>query len=261
MLTRKSFVFLTLLFAFSSCQKILDYYNLSHHEKPSQCKIDSINYYGASDGILYHSMDFQYNEDGRLKGVFEEYPVTDPEQIFADYWPYLYDAKGRLVRTGPLSTPQPFGEIYVYEGDSPLPARDTMIVMGGPTVEDFEYDSQGRIIKIKQRFFAFNDDPNEPEIHQVDSLIIRYYYDLRGNRQEHPSNEGYSGLITYSDKPSLYSLSPALQIQYRDWSRYSTLKATSYNEYGLPLKLAPDQPHLQPLINMQGGHTIAYECE
>lgn len=259
MSTRKYLIFLALLIAFSSCQKILDYYHLSPHEKPSQCKIDSINFYGAEDGILYHSMDFQYDENGRLEGILEVYPEFD--ELYEYFWPYRYDAKGRLVWTGPLSTPQPHGEIYVYEGDSPLPVRDTIIVMGGPTVEDFYYDSQGRIIKIKQRYFAFTDDQNEPVMHQVDSLTLRYYYDLRGNRQEHPSNEGYSGLIAYSDKPSLYSLSPALQLQYKDWSRNSTLKALSYNEHGLPLKLAPEQPHFQELINMLGGYSLVYECE
>jgi hypothetical protein len=203
-------------------------------------------------------MDFQYSENGRLKGVFEEYPVADPEGTFSDYFPYYYDEKGRLTWTGALSTFHPGAEIYVYEGDSQLPVRDTIIQMGGPIVQDFEYDAQGRIIKITDRAFAISD---EGEVHQVDSSITRYYYDLRGNRQEHPSNPGYIGLINYSDKPSLYSLAPAFRIQYKDWSKNSTLVAESYNEHGLPLKLASEQPRLQPLVDIYGGEFIVYECE
>jgi hypothetical protein len=255
---RKNYLIFLLLFVCSSCNKILEYYNHSDNDHPSNCKIISIKNYDPLNGALNQSLDFEYFEDGRLKGVMEEFPAEDPEGIYGYYWPYEYDEKGRLVRTGPLSTPHPTATLYVYEGDSRLPVRDTIIRMDGPAIEEFKYDAHGRIIQIDWRHWAYTEDGG---MAMSDTVTYRYYYDLRGNRQEHPSNIGYNGLIKYSDKPSLYSLSPAFPLQYQDWSKNSTLAAESYNEHDLPLKLAAEQPHLQPLVDMYGGASIEYECD
>jgi hypothetical protein len=255
---RKNYLILALLFTCSGCNKILDYYNISDNDKPSKCKITSAYYYGPLDGILYRTLEFEYYEDGRLKGVMEEFPAEDPEGIYGYYWPYEYDEKGRVIRTGPLSTPHPTATLYVYEGGSQFPVRDTIIRMDGPAIEDFKYDAHGRIIQIDWRHWAYTEDGG---MAMSDTVTYRYYYDLRGNRQEHPSNIGYNGLIKYSDKPSLYTLSPAFRLQYQDWSKNSTLVAESYNENGLPLKLAEVQPRLQPLIDISGGDVITYDCD
>jgi hypothetical protein len=255
---RKNYLILILAIACSSCNKILDYYNHSGNNKPSNCKITSIKYYGPLDGILYRTLDFEYYDDGRPKGVMESFPAEDPEGYYGYEWPYYYDEKGRMVRSGPLSTPYPTATLYVYEGDSRLPIRDTIIRMDGPAIEDFTYDAHGRIIQVDWRHWAYTEDGG---MAMSDTVTYRYYYDLRGNRQEHPSNIGYKGLIKYSDKPSLYSLSQEFRIQYQDWSKNSTLIAESYNEEGLPLKLAEDQPHPQPLIDLHGGDVITYDCD
>ena len=243
---------------FSSCQKLLDYYNVNDTDPKPACDIKSIRYYGKEDNVLYHDMEFFYSAEGKIQGVLESYPAEDPDGAYSSNWEYLYDEQGRLIRTGPLSTPIPHAEIYAYEGNSRMPARDTLIYMAGFVVEHFTYDEADRIIEIASEIHEYTEDGG---IRVAPGGVVRYYYDLRGNRQADPLNPQYQGLIQYNDSPSLYSLDPAFQIQYKNWSKNSAIQADMLNSQGLPLKTSERQRFRQPFISMRGGYTLTYSCE
>jgi hypothetical protein len=254
--SRLLYLLLATLF-FSSCQKLLDYYNVNTDKPHSVCRIESIKHYGDNNE-LYREMVFQYTPEGELTAAIEAFPFEDPEGAYTSQWEFMHDEHGRLIRTGPWSTPRPFATVYAYEGSARLPARDTLLGMGGFTVEYFDYDERGRIIEIAEKVFFYNE---EGEIEERAGDVYRYYYDLRGNRQENPANPYYKGLIQYSDKPSLYSLHPAFQLEYKNWSTNSTWSAESYNDKGLPTKTSSEGIELQPFLDTGPGQTISYVCE
>jgi hypothetical protein len=183
-----------------------------------------------------------------------------PFDIFHSHtFNYTYDHLDRLVSENSdwvYSQPLVF---YAYEGDSKKPVRDTIPrIFGQVIVEDFDYDPQGRIIKIVNRTISQWDTDTEV----YPTLEFRFYYDLRGNRQEDPANPGYTGLIVYSDKPSLYSLHPVWQIVHKDFSRNSVLYAETYNDKGLPLTIKNELvPHFQTFLDLQPGSHIQYDCK
>ena len=254
---KQTILFLCAAVLLSSCQKALDYYNVKEVEAPPSCRVETIKGH-SEDGTLVHDMQFIYSANGKLEGVTDWFPEEDPDGIFADFWEYRYDSLGRIIYTGPFSTPRPFAEIYYYEGNSPLPAGDTLVRLAFMVAEKFGYDAQGRIVEIEQKFISWDEDGN---MVVEEPTFTRYYYDLRGNRQESPGNFDYAGPIIYSDKPSLYSLDPVFQIQYKDWSKNSTIEAEALNEQQLPTKLKPQQRHMQPFISMAPGYSLAYSCE
>ena len=162
------------------------------------------------------------------------------------------------VGSGAFSTESPSKRAYVYEGDSRLPVRDTLVSIAHVYVEEFEYDGNGRIIRVYTRNI-YNPGDGEVDIFEEE---LRYYYDFRGNRQEHPSNPRYPGIIQYSDKPSLYSLHPVWQIQHRDFSRNSALNGETFNDRGLPLTLEPaSAEYFQPFLDMNPGARLTYACD
>lgn len=254
---KQTILFLCAAVLLSSCQKALDYYNVKEVEPPPSCRVETIKGFSA-DGTLFHEMEFLYSDNGQLDGVSDWYVEADPEGLFTDFWEYNYDEQGRIIYTGPYSTPSPFAEIYFYEGNSRLPAGDTLLRLGFIVAEKFAYDTRGRIVEIEQKFITWDEEDN---MVVEEPTYLRYYYDLRGNRQESPTNEGYAGLITYSDKPSLYLLSPVFQIQYKNWSKNSTLSVETFNEQELPTQLKLQQRNFQPFISMGGGYKLTYTCE
>src|SRR5688500_5884620 len=104
---------------FSSCQKLLDYYNYNDETEPMACKIIKIT--NAGGGTV--ELNFYYNSaglpDSVTKGPYGEYP-------FSTLFPYEYDELGRLIRTGAYTTESPSKVTYAYEGSLLNPARDTI---------------------------------------------------------------------------------------------------------------------------------------
>ena len=148
---------------------------------------------------------------------------------------------------------------YVYTGSSPLPVLDTLYLNNdrGIFVEEFEYDAAGRMTRVLRRQIEQGAN-GKPEA----DVELRYFYDLRSNRQEHPDNPGYPGLILYNSKPSLYSLHRVWQIRYRDFSKNATATGETYNEEGLPTKFSDStNTYFQPFLSADPGATVQYECE
>jgi hypothetical protein len=242
---------------FSSCQKLLDYYNYNNAKPPAGCKIiktsNDQQSYTTSNVFLYHS-------NGLPAAI--KHQTYDKEFDFIDSFTrvFTYDHLDRLIADTSDNWYTGAFVYYAYEGNSRLPVRDTVRALYETYVNDLEYDAQGRIIKVTQRILSFVIPEDHPGPYK--DVVSKYYYDLRGNRQEHPSNVRYSGLIEYSDKPSLYSLHPVWQLIHKNYSRNSVPFGETFNEHGLPLSIK-DAPvsHFQQFLKTVGqGSKLEYDC-
>jgi hypothetical protein len=255
----KSVCFLVLIaISFSSCQKLLDYYNYKDNDEPSSgCRIKTIT---TASGAQVNTARIQYSSNGLPAAV--EYEMHDVPFDYTETYTfhYVYDHLGRLVSE---TSDWVYGDnlvFYAYEGDSKLPVRDTIKALYVSYVEDLEYDTKGRIIKKTLRDFEFVIPEDNPGPHPDE--VYQYYYDLRGNRQEHMSNPDYPGIIQYSDKPSLYSLHPVWQLIHKNYSKNSVPFGETFNNRDLPLTIKKSGvPYFQPFLNLSPGSVIEYECE
>lgn len=240
---------------FSSCQKIMEYYSLNSTKSVTPpCRI--ISYSSLYLGSVT-STTFTYDANGK------------PVEItyLADWLPqgkavetFHYDSLGRLILHKPFIE---MGNLrrYVYEGASLFPVRDTATdFQGKKYVESFKTDIKGRIIEEEIRWIYSppdleDDFPFKTEVH-------RFYYDVHGNRQANPFDYPWHKTIRYSDKPSIYSLSPVWQLVHRDYSKNGLTDVTEYNENGLPLQFKFDEfAYWQPFFNMSQRSVLVYECQ
>lgn len=242
--------------SFSSCQKLLDYYNYNDNEPSTGCQITTIRNTGGPD---IYTTSMQYQNNGLPASVTYETHNTELDYTDSYTFHYTYDHLDRLI-----SETSDFvygGDLvfYAYEGDSKFPVRDTVQALYFSYVEDLEYDISGRIIKKTRRDFQFVIPEDNPGPHPDE--VYQYYYDLRGNRQENVSNRGYPGIIQYSDKPSLYSLHPVWQLIHKDYSKNSVPFGETFNNKDLPLSIKQtDVPYFQPFLNLFLGSKVEYEC-
>jgi hypothetical protein len=167
---------------------------------------------------------------------------------------YRYDSKDRLIEVDPEVVDPVYMENesvttvlphrFVYEGDALLPIRDSIlsdtafrVSEGTPyklytvKVEDLYYDDQGRLNRVVSRRQFVNTLYAQEE---NTSYEIQYSYDANGNRQI--VNDQYA-VVSYTDKPSLYSLHPVWQLIHQNWSRNAAVaNVQNYNNNGLPTK-------------------------
>lgn len=241
---------------FSSCSKMLDYYNHKDSEPPPDCQVKKITQQSGTD---VYTTRVTYYANGQPASVkYERYDGTvDYIDSFTFY--YAYDHLNRLISETSDFVYSYDLVYYAYEGNSTLPVRDTIRALYSSHVEDLEYDAKGRIIKRTLRDFQFVVPEDNPGPHPP--VVYKYYYDIRGNRQEHMSNPGYPGLIEYSDKPSIYCLHPVWQLSYKDYSKNSVPVGETFNEHGLPLIVREGNGRFpQPFLDMYFGSRIEYEC-
>lgn len=248
---KKLAVLLCLLVSFTSCQKIQEYYNSLNNNETPDCQITKIeSASGNSIATIF------YHDDGRPGYVNTNYVEDGVE--YSESHPYFYDELKRLIQIGEITTAHPSNRTFAYEGNSRLPVRDTVHIVTHMTVSDYDYDQKGRLIRVYLRTINLLDEGG------IDSpdTEYRYYYDIRGNRQEHPSNPTYKGLIEYTTKPSIYSLHPVWQLQHQNYSRNSTVEAETYNSSGLPLVMGDNnREHRQLFYNMGDGSKQEYICK
>jgi hypothetical protein len=230
----------------TGCQKALDFYNISRNGNGSSGNaLPNCRLLSESDTLNGEAYETTYNYNTNGDPIAVKYAMT---VLDSSYWndytfEWKYDHLGRLrsvTSDWVYSNPQVY---YAYEGNSRLPVRDTLY-MAFPNVfvEDLTYDSKGRLVKVVKRIIEqWSDDP---EVYEDE--VYQYYYDLRGNRQENPSNPGYRGLIQYGEGHSIYSLNRAWQIYYKNHSRNAPADA-QINVNGLPFKM--------------GYTTYRYECD
>ncbi|HLA54427.1 MAG TPA: hypothetical protein VK618_14020, partial [Flavitalea sp.] len=238
----------------SSCQKFQDYLQRRDEILRPDCQIENIV---SSDPISYR-VQLSYHPDGypMLANVHDDtYPGGDATEFTISY---VYDSLKRLVGESSDYVYLKRGVFYAYDGNSKLPVRDTVPgLFGDLNIEELEYDALGRIIKVSSYGIGLPDEGSPVS----DKVVYKYFYDLKGNRQEDPSNPDYQGVILYTSKPSLYSLHSVWKLIHKDYSRNSVDYAESYNDRGLPLIITRDTvPRFQPFLDMYPGSGITYAC-
>jgi hypothetical protein len=137
---------------------------------------------------------------------------------------------------------------FVYEGNSQLPIRDSILsdtffgISEGVAyqaytvkVEDLYYDSHGRINRVVSRREFRN---TLYGLLESSNYEMKFSYDAKGNRQViNDGNGNTPPAISYTNKPSLYSLHPVWQLVHKNWSKNAPVEnVQSYNSYGLPTK-------------------------
>jgi len=241
----------------SSCQKLLDYYNYNGNKPSTGCQIKAITHSSSS---VESTTRITYRSNGLPATV--KYEMHDVAFDYTDSFTfhYAYDHLNRLVSESSDWVYGPNLIYYAYEGNSSLPVRDTIRALYESFVEDLQYDVKGRIIKKARRDFQFVIPEDNPGPHPDE--VYKYYYDARGNRQEHISNPGYPGIIQYSDKPSLYSTHPVWQLIHKDYSINSVPFGETFNEKNLPLSIKQNKvSYLQPFLDLHPGSKIEYDCD
>lgn len=228
--------------AISGCQKLQDYYNYKDVDDAPPCRVAS-----RSDTVDIFIFNKYYQYDALGKPVSVTYETQEPDIDYTEQYTfnYNYDQMGRLVSTTSDWVYGPDQVYYAYEGNSRLPVRDTLRpAFPNVFVEDFTYDDHGRIIKIVKRIIEqWDEDQSE-----YPDEVTQYYYDVRGNRQPHPSNAGYNGPILYDTGHTLLALHPVWQLEARNWSKNSPM-GWIFNEKNLPV------------ARKAGGVEVEYACE
>ena len=240
----------------SNCQKFQDYLQRRDEILRPDCQVENID---SRDTIIDQRVQLSYDADGypALANIFyDTYYLQSPTEFTVSY---IYDSLKRLVAESSDFVYIKRGVFYAYEGDSKLPVRDTVPGMiGDKLIEEFEYDALRRIIKVSSYTIGFPDETSPPS----DKDIFKYFYDIRGNRQEDPSNPDYHGEIIYNNKPSLYSLHPVWQLVHKDFSKNSVDYGATYNSKGLPLTIKREPvPYFQLFVGVARGVEITYECD
>ncbi|MBO9572571.1 MAG: hypothetical protein J7497_10240 [Chitinophagaceae bacterium] len=248
------------LFVACSKKDIQKWISKPGNPKPSvPCKVDSIYPAVIGDPMLtgYTAVGIKYNDKGNptvLNYNIEAFaPVSGKFSVY-----YKYDSRNRLIEVDPpivdpvqmelesLSPVTPHK--FVYEGNSQLPVRDSIlsdtfygVSEGTPykvytvKVEDLYYDVHGRINRVVTRRQF-----NNTLYGQVDNYNseVKYSYDSKGNRQIVLNESGSTPpAVSYTTKPSLHSLHPVWQLIHKNWSKNAQVEnVQAYNNYNLPTK-------------------------
>lgn len=241
------------VFIFPACQKIIEYYNPGSNNTPLSCRIKnySYDYYGS----LYRTT-IEYDNRGN-PGLITYYDEWSPDGQVVEQ--LEYDSLGRLIFHEPYLY-MGSSRVYVYEGNSRTPVRDTaQDLWGKKYLETFRYDLKGRIIWEEIKLIYTPPESEEDPFFETE--VHRYYYDANGNRQVNPFDYPWHKTIQYTQKPSIYSLHPAWQIIYRDFSKNSVPNVDTYNETGLPLTFQLEEDiYWQPFLDLPYTAKIAYDC-
>ncbi|MFT3823774.1 MAG: hypothetical protein QM731_07625 [Chitinophagaceae bacterium] len=248
---------------FAGCNKI-DWDDLLHHPDKADklCSIKKISVNRTYDTLIgkftYNSSGdptqvafnimgtgqpgfrFIYDNKKRLTDYLGLYGSDYTLTNFYEFWHhYVYD-NGRIVR----DTMRGFGEY-------PLPNNSPYLLL-----YTFEYDNSGRIVKAVQTY------PLQPSISPVTET---YTYNSDGNLEKYSRQVGSDApyVVTYTynlSKPNLHRTNKVWMFVDRDYSINAPVNATSYNQYGLPLKY--DVEYYGFLYNLNIGHsTIEYQCK
>lgn len=245
---------------FIACSKkdIQKWLSKPGNPKPSvPCKIDSI-YPAVKGDILLNSslaVGIHYNNQGNPVILNYNLQALAPyPERFTVY--YRYDNKNRLIEVDPPIVDPVQMELesltpitphkFVYQGNSQLPIRDSILsdtffgVSEGIAykaytvkVEDLYYDAHGRINKVVSRREYHNTLNNHVE---YSNYNLEFSYDQKGNSQVvNDGNGNTPPPVTYTNKPSLYSLHPVWQLVHKNWSKNAPVEnVQAYNSYGLP---------------------------
>jgi hypothetical protein len=240
---------------FSSCQKILEYFDNTPTETNSGCRVFkwTTKY---DEGQNYNTV-FRYHPNGNPSEIL--YSSPDDPDYFQHEW-FSYDSLNRLkahfIDYYGVTTKK-----YYYEGDARTPYKDTMTdAEGRKFVELFESDSKERITRWD--LFWISSPPEFEEDWSWYKEFHRYFYDIHGNRQVNPLDHPWHKIIKYTEDPSLYSLHPVWQLIHRDYSKNSVPVGKTFNDRKLPqtFKVSDENTYWQPFFDLEYLSRIQYFC-
>ncbi|RBL88420.1 hypothetical protein [Chitinophaga flava] len=179
----------------------------------------------------YPNQLFRYDKHNRLAVVIGAYDT--PYYIYEFARKFVYDNAGRIIR----DTGFVFGR-YNPEGEPIIKTGDTI------WIHHFTYDYKNRINKeiaiqlyhhqpaVKTtREFYYNADGNLYKVHRTEEELPP----LCNTNCVTASDEYFE----YDNNINFHQLHPIWQFIDRDYSRNNPFKATTYNNFGLPVKLGP----------------------
>ncbi|WP_315815955.1 hypothetical protein [Paraflavitalea speifideaquila] len=216
-----------LVMSLSGCNKLLDYVNGHGKGAPGVSKYRIKTIAGWDDHDSARAT-FTYNQWGDPVEIWLDRPTTgrghslfryDQARKLTDFintydgeyyehWnKYVYDRNGRVIQ----DTLYQLGEMG---SDGPKSFEHKLVA-------DYNYDSYGRIIKVKTTVMV----PGHYEFEDV------YTYDIKGNRTWHSPPD------TIDNKVNLLRTHPVWQLVDKDYSMNNPFIADMYNESRLPVKL------------------------
>jgi hypothetical protein len=251
----KRFALLLLaVFCLVACRKIWDKIH-DGNQRPSvtPCRVVGWIYgeYYPRQGTEPVSTSILYDDNGNPISVDEgnaRYPGTTHDR-------FTYDSRNRVILYD--RRPENGYTVYVYQGNSTSPVRDTLhTYLQEEYISHFSYDAKKRINSVKSYLASTWQRP----IAHPDTTIASYYYDANGNRQ----TVGQPLTVYNTSKYGIYSLHPTWRLIFVNYSINCTTAATTFNEYGLPLtfnSMALDPSYSQPFYgSYHTNNGIGYEC-
>jgi hypothetical protein len=228
--------------ALAGCEKVAEYYNYPDNEPAPSCRMIS-----RSDTTPYQIFETRYAYNSNGYPISITYTTKELDLSYEESYVFNinYDDQNRIVSFTSDWVYGPDQVFFAYEGNSRLPVRDTLRgTFPNVFVEDLTYDSRGRVVGIYKRII----EKWEEDTGEYPDVLYRFYYDLRGNRQQHPTNPGYDGVIRYTDQVNPWQLHPVWQLLNHDYSRNTRVEFI-LNDEGLPA------------FRKEGGTKIEYECD
>jgi len=233
----------------SSCNKILDIWNLLHQEQ-TECRIQKITQSHLPVGGETRTGFFYYDSHGNLDSIiFDLHTGTGTAQLHY----FSYDGQNRLIgyRSDYSRDPGDYYWLHKYVWESNKIIRDSVWLRGAgldTIVIDFQYDDHGRVISETRRliFPTSNLPDGEPE-------TTHYEYDDQGNLNS-------SSLSAYDQMKSYISTSPVLQFIHRNYSKNNPAGAIGYTDEGLPTGFGRTYSGTAGFLDWGHPETIEYDC-
>ncbi len=273
------FPVIVILFATTSCRKVIDFIHDHPDAHDSLCRITNINLSDAYNVPIV--ADISYNNKGNPTTLFVHFPGYPPSvgQIAeVNRW-FRYDKYDRLLYSY-INFPPGFGGppadantsyglgFHKYAYPRPNFVTDSLIFYPGDTtyppmydagsqtsITGYTLDARGRISKV----WNLSRDPHVPP-----QLIKEMVYDAGGNLPLPDSS------LSYDNKVNPYRTNKIWQFIFNDYSRNNMVKIdyfyfTQYNSFGLPLNLRNLQnpPYYHTLFDMDNkgvDMTFTYAC-
>lgn len=187
-------------------------FHYNHWEDPTWVEFDETAT-GRPDFL------FKYDNRRRLTDYFGGYRSEGVHHGYEFWYHYVYDGN-RIV----ADTLRSFGQIV---NGNPLPPA----FGAPPTVNTYEYDHKGRVIKMVSKFLPPSTIPVSSEI---------YTYNAQGNLSSvkfytNDVLQHERGFNYYDNKINIHRANKIYMFIDRNYSVNNPANAVDYNRYGLPL--------------------------
>ena len=237
-----------------SCEKSVEIAS-EKQSKPKNtkgCQIDRIHFF--EDGSDYYA-DFYYNKAGDPDSVIFGFVGTGFPNLH-----FKYNSKRQLTQAKFLYSDRTYETWHKFGYTKGQITTDTVYVWGSDeepepefyyskSINQYEYDSEGRIIKLILDQVSPDYPPTE----------LIYSYDANGNQI-------YGENLNYDKYLNIHTLHPIWQFFAKDYSLNNPITAKTYNSFRLPVEFDDPSPDWQfPTHNFFGRSlnkaVIEYDCD